>query len=73
MQFADDDESAVINEVAHALQVALLLATRVRQSLRAQADDAVELEAAVVLASKALRRLSPDGIMDEIDDDGEPL
>lgn len=59
---------AVVHEVAHALQVAMLLATQVRQSAGVQTEDSIRLEAAVSRAAKALKRLTPDGVVAAADD-----
>jgi hypothetical protein len=49
----------VVDELANALQVAVALATHLRQQSHATADDAVALEAAIRRAASALRRLQP--------------
>jgi hypothetical protein len=54
-----EDEKAAIDQVANALQAALLLAERVRRNAGDQADDAVKLEAATDRAVRALKRLQP--------------
>jgi hypothetical protein len=52
----DDETRNVIGQVADALQTAVLLATRVRQR---DGDEAIQLEAAVDRAARALKRLEP--------------
>jgi hypothetical protein len=49
----------VIDDLAHALQHAIGLATRIRRDTQETADEAVELEAAIGRAVSALRRLQP--------------
>jgi hypothetical protein len=49
----------VIDELAHALQTAIGLATTQRRQTQATADEAVELEAAIGRAVSALKRLQP--------------
>ncbi len=49
----------VIDEVAHALQIAIGLATRLRRNSQDTVDDAVALEAAIGRAVAALKRLQP--------------
>ena len=49
----------VIDEVAHALQHAIGLATAQRRQSQTTADEAVELEAAIGRAVSALKRLQP--------------
>jgi hypothetical protein len=51
----------VIDELAHALQTAIGLATTQRRQTRTTADEAVELEAAIGRAVSALKRLQPSG------------
>jgi hypothetical protein len=50
-----------IDDLAHALQMAIGLATAVRRTTQETADDAVTLDAAVGRAVSALRRLRPRG------------
>ena len=51
----------VIDDLAHALQLAIGLATRIRRDTQETADEAVMLEAAIGRAVSALRRLQPLG------------
>jgi hypothetical protein len=51
----------VIDELAHALQHAIGLATRIRRDTQETADEAVMLEAAIGRAVSALKRLQPPG------------
>ncbi|MGH6691772.1 MAG: hypothetical protein ACREF4_13960 [Gammaproteobacteria bacterium] len=55
------DLRGALAEVADALQVASLLATRLRRDLGEHAQNAIKLEAAVSRAVRALRRLQPKG------------
>lgn len=55
----DAKEQEALSEAANAMQVASLLATRVRRTTADQADDSVQLEAAINRATRALRRLLP--------------
>jgi hypothetical protein len=48
-----------LDEIAQALSVIAPLSTVLRQTLTAQADEAVMLEAAVERAVRAMRRLQP--------------
>ena len=50
----------VLDDVAHALQAAIGLATPLRRQTQNIADDAVALEAAIGRAVSALKRLQPD-------------
>jgi hypothetical protein len=50
-----------VDDLAHALQIAIGLATMVRRTMQDTADDAVTLEAAIGRAVSALRRLQPRG------------
>ena len=52
-------EREAIDALAHALTVAAPLATLLRQSTGAQVDVAVQLEAAVDRAVRAIRQLVP--------------
>jgi hypothetical protein len=49
----------VVDDVAHALQIAIGHATRLRRTTQDVVDDAVALEAAIGRAVAALRRLQP--------------
>jgi hypothetical protein len=49
----------VVDELAHALQQAIGLATMLRRDTHGTADDAIALEAAIGRAVAALRRLQP--------------
>ena len=49
----------VLDQVAHSLQTASGLATHLRRTTQASANDAVDLEAAIGRAVGALRRLQP--------------
>jgi hypothetical protein len=53
------NERAAIEQVANALQTAVMLATRVRQRIGEQADDTMQLAAAVDRAARALATLKP--------------
>ena len=55
----DAREQEALSEAANAMQVASLLATRVRKTTADQADDTIQLEAAIDRATRALRRLLP--------------
>lgn len=57
---SDDLAKAVLEEVANAMQSALLLASRVRRAASEQAAEAAALEAAVDRAVRALSKLKPD-------------
>lgn len=52
-------ERKAVDALAHALTVAAPLATLLRQSTGAQVDVAVQLEAAVDRAMRAIRELQP--------------
>jgi hypothetical protein len=56
----DEETKAVIDQVANALQSALLLAERVRKNSGDQADDAARLEGAVDRAARAISTLKPE-------------
>jgi hypothetical protein len=49
----------VIDDLTHALQRAIGLATQIRRDTQSTADDAVELEAAIGRAVSALKRVQP--------------
>lgn len=53
--------SELFSALSNALQVAALLATRLRRDLGEQAQDALTLEAAVDRAVRAVRQFRPDG------------
>jgi hypothetical protein len=53
------DPYAVIEELANALQTAVLLAAKLATSLRADAHDGDVLHAAIARAVLALKRLRP--------------
>lgn len=55
------DLDAVIEELANALQTAVLLAAKLATSLRADAHDGDVLHAAIARAVSALQRLRPAG------------
>lgn len=55
----DAKEQEALSDAANAMQVASLLAIRVRRATADQADDTVQLEAAIDRAARALRRLLP--------------
>ncbi len=57
---SNDNVKAAIEEAANALQTAVILATRVRQTAGEHGDETVRLEAAVERAATALKRLSPE-------------
>jgi hypothetical protein len=48
-----------IDDIAHALQLSIGLATRLRRNTQDTVDDAVALEAAIGRAVAALKRLQP--------------
>jgi hypothetical protein len=56
----DNDIRQVLDDIANALQPALLLATKLRRELGDRAEDAVLLEGALDRAARALSRLRPD-------------
>jgi hypothetical protein len=57
---ADDKElRRALDEIANAIQPALLLTTKLRRDLGDHADDAVRLEGALERAASVLRRLQP--------------
>jgi hypothetical protein len=58
---ADDPEQlrTVIDDLANALQTAIVLAAKLATSLRAEAHDGDVLYDAITRATAALRRLSP--------------
>jgi len=58
---SDDPSKTVIDEVANAMQTAVVLAARVRRSAGEQSDDAIKLEAAIDRAARALSKLKPEG------------
>jgi hypothetical protein len=49
----------VIDDLAHTLQIAIGLATRLRRNSQDTVDDAVALEAAIGRAVAALKRVQP--------------
>ena len=51
----------VIDELAHALRMAIGMATRLRRTSQDTVDDAVALEAAIGRAVAALKRVPPAG------------
>jgi hypothetical protein len=55
----DAKEQEALSEAANSLQVATLLVSRVRRTAADQADDSVQLQAAIDRAARALRRLLP--------------
>ena len=55
----DNDIRQVLDDIANALQPALLLATKLRRELGDSAEDAVLLEGALDRAARALSRLQP--------------
>jgi len=55
----DNDLRQALDELANAIQPALLLSTKLRRDLGDHADDAVRLEGALVRAARVLRRLQP--------------
>lgn len=56
----DDDIKETIDQLANSLQTVALLSTRLRRELGASAQEAVDLEAAVDKAVRAIKRLQPD-------------
>jgi hypothetical protein len=57
---ADDKElRRALDEIANAIQPALLLSTKLRRELGSNAEDAVQLEAALDRAVRTLRELQP--------------
>ena len=56
----DNDIRQVLDDIANALQPALLLATKLRRELGDRAEDAILLEGALDRAARALSRLRPD-------------
>jgi hypothetical protein len=56
----DNDIRQVLDDIANALQPALLLATKLRRELGDRAEDTVLLEGALDRAARALSRLRPD-------------
>jgi hypothetical protein len=52
---------AVVDELANALQTAVILAGKLATSLRADAHDGDVLHASIVRAVAALQRLRPNG------------
>ena len=60
-----DEMKDAIDQAANALQTALVLATHVRRTIGEQVGEAAKLEAAVVRAARALKRVGPDGGRDE--------
>jgi hypothetical protein len=56
----DNDSRRVLDDIANALQPALLLATKLRRELGDRAEDAVLLKGALDRAARALSRLRPD-------------
>jgi hypothetical protein len=52
---------AVVDELANALQTAIVLAAKLATSLRADAHDGDVLHAALTKAVAALQRLRPEG------------
>ena len=59
MPAQNDPLGAAVSEMANALQVAAPLATRLRRELSEQVQDAVTLEAAIVRAVLAVKRMRP--------------
>ena len=57
----DDDVKAAIDEIANSLQVISLLSTRLRQGLGESTQHAIDLEGAAARATRAMKRLQPDG------------
>ena len=53
------NERQAIDEIANALQTINLLSTRLRQSLGASAQEAIDLEGAADQAVRAMKRLQP--------------
>lgn len=56
----DEETKAVIDQVANALQSALLLAERVRRTAHEQADDSARLEGSIDRAARAISTLKPE-------------
>ena len=56
-----DQVRTVIDELANALQTAIVLAAKLATSLRADAHDGDVLHAAIARATAALQRLRPTG------------
>ena len=56
---SDNDLRQVLDDIANALQPALLLATKLRRELGDRAEDAVRLEGALGRAARALGKLRP--------------
>ena len=59
MPAQNDPLAAAVSDMANALQVAAPLATRLRRELSEQVQDAVTLEAAIVRAVRAVKRMRP--------------
>ena len=57
--FNDKEFREVIDEIANALQPAVLLSTKLRRELGESAEDAVRLEGTLDRAVRALHRLRP--------------
>lgn len=57
---ADNDMKAAIDQAANALQTALVLATSVRRNAGEHVNEAIQLEASVDRAARALRGLTPE-------------
>jgi hypothetical protein len=57
----NDNLSAVVDELANALQTGLLLAGKLATSVRADAHEADRLYQAITRAATALQRLRPHG------------
>jgi len=55
----DSELRQALDEIANALQPALLLSTKLRRELGDKAEDAVRLEGALDRAARALRKLRP--------------
>ena len=55
----DKEVRQALDEIANALQPALLLATKLRRELGDRAEDAVHLEAALDRATRAFSKLRP--------------
>jgi len=55
------NEKDAIDQLANAIQTALILATRVRRNAGEQANESIQLEAAVDRAARALAKLKPEG------------
>jgi hypothetical protein len=56
----DNDLRQALDEIANALQPALLLSTKLRRDLGDKSEDAVRLEGALDRAARALGKLRPE-------------